>query len=339
MKLERKALRGAFLGITAASAVAMTAAITAAITAATTVATTTPARAAYPEQPIIFILPVSAGGATDVAARTYAPHLAACLAEDATIVVTNMPGGSSVIGISAVAASPADGITFGTLNMPNLVTTTITAERSYTVESFDFLGNVVGSTSAFSVAKGSEIQSLADLVEKARDGKVRVGIGTIGSDDHLAFLRFGRLAGVEFEFIPFGDEARARNALLGGNADVIGMSANAALGFKDEIQVLGAAAPDRLDYAPEIPTFREQGFDLVSGSMHVLGVPKGVPEDVLGKLRGCVDGLRDNETFIAEATERNLALKFLNAEETAEAIKAEDAELRAIWETNPWQPK
>jgi len=297
------------------------------------------ARAEFPEAPIIFILPVSAGGATDVGARTYAPHLATCLGNDATIVVTNMPGGSSVIGISAVAASPADGYTFGTLNMPNLVTTTITAERSYTVDSFDFLGNVVGSTSAFSVAKGSEIQTLADLVARAKESKIRVGIGTIGSDDHLAFLRFGRLAGVEFEFIPFGDEARARNALLGGNADLIGMSANAALEFKDEIHVLGAAAADRLAYAPDIPTFREQGFDLVSGSMHVLGVPKGVPEDVLAKLRGCVDGLRSDEAFLAEATERSLALKFLNAAEVAEAIKAEDAELRAIWETTPWQPK
>lgn len=302
-------------------------------------ASTSMTLAQYPEQPIIFILPVSAGGATDVAARTYAPHLAQCIGKNATIVVTNMPGGNSVVGISAVAASPKDGLTFGALNMPNLVTTTITAERSYTVDSFDFLGSVVGSTSAFSVATGSDIQTLADLVAKAKQGKVRVGVGTIGSDDHLAFLRFGRAAGISFDFIPFGDEARARNALLGGNADVIGMSANAALAFKDEIHVLGAAAEERLFYAPDIPTFKEQGYDLVSGSMHALGVPKGVPEDVLQILRDCVDSLETNETFLAEATERNLALKFLDAEELVSAIEAEDADLRAIWEDTPWQPQ
>ncbi len=316
MKFSRLALAGALLCASAGTAIAQ-----------------------YPEQPIIFILPVSAGGATDVAARTYAPHLARCLSDDATIVVTNMPGGNSVVGISAVAASPKDGLTFGALNMPNLVTTTITAERTYTVDSFDFLGNVVGSTSAFSVGSGSDIRTLGDLVAKAQNGKVRVGVGTIGSDDHLAFLRFGRLAGVSFDFIPFGDEARARNALLGGNADVIGMSANAALAFKDEIHVLGAAAAERLSYAPDIPTFKEQGFDLVSGSLHALGVPKGVPEEILQTLRACVDSLPTNEAFLDEAAERNLALNFLTAEELAATIEAENADLRAIWEETPWQPQ
>lgn len=296
--------------------------------------------AAYPERPIIFILPVSAGGATDVGARTYAPHIAQCLGDGSQIVVTNMPGGSSVVGISAVAASPADGYTFGTLNMPNLVTTTIVAERTYTPESFVFLGNVVGSTSAFSVQKGSDITSLKDIVDRVKGGgTVRVGVGTMGSDDHLAFLRFAKLAGIEMNYVPFGDEARARNALLGGNVDVIGMSATAALGFANEITVIGAASPERLSYAPDVPTFVEQGYDLVSGSMHALGMPAGVPDDIVAKMRGCVDSLATNDAFLKEAAERGVALKLMNADAVAAAIAEEATVLEAIWEETPWAAK
>lgn len=296
--------------------------------------TATAAFAAYPEKPVTLILPVSAGGATDVGARTYAPYIGKCLGGE--IVVSNMPGGSSVIGISAVAASEPDGYTFGTLNMPNLVTTTIAAERNYTIDSFVYLGNVVGSISAFSVQNGSEVDSLDALVEMAKSGPVRVGIGTIGSDDHLAFMRFARLAGIELDYIPFGDEARARNALLGGNADVIGMSATAALNFKDEITVIGAASAERASYAPDIPTFIEQGYDLISGSMHVLGMPKGTPDDVVEKMRACIAELPQNQEFLDEAAKRNVGLKFLSAEEVETAIRAEDTELRQIWAESPW---
>lgn len=293
--------------------------------------------AGYPERPIIFILPVSAGGATDVGARTYAPYLEQCLGNDANIVVTNMPGGNSVVGLSAVAASPADGYTFGTLNMPNLVATTIVAERSYTPDSFVFLGNVVGSTSAFSVRKGSDITSLTDIVDRVKaGGTVNVGVGTMGSDDHLAFLRFAKMAGIELSYVPFGDEARARNALLGSNVDVIGMSATAALAFADEITVIGAAAPERLSYAPDVPTFVEQGFDLISGSMHVLGMPKGVPDDIVATMRACVGGLATNEAFLKDAHDRNVALKLMTAEDAANAIAAEETDLKAIWAETPW---
>lgn len=291
--------------------------------------------AEYPDRPITLILPVSAGGATDVGARTYGPYLGKCLGGE--VVVSNMPGGSSVVGISEVAASAPDGYTMGTLNMPNLVTTTIAAERNYDVDSFVYLGNIVGSVSAFSVAVDSEIRSLDDFVQQAKEGNVRVGIGTIGSDDHLAFMRFARNAGIgEMNYIPFGDEARARNALLGNNADVIGMSATAALNFKDEIRVIGAASPERPDYAPDAPTFVEQGYDMVSGSMHVLGMPAGVPDDIVAKVRACVDEVAQNPEFRAEAKERNVGLKVMTAAEVEAAIRAEDAELRQIWEETPW---
>ncbi len=291
----------------------------------------------FPVRPISMILPVSAGGPTDIGARTYGPYIAKCLGPQANIAVVNMPGGNAVIALSEVAASEPDGYTFGSLNTPNLITSTIGETRPYDVDSFVYFGSIVGSTSAFAVAQDSDIESIDDLVERANNGNLLVGVGTIGSDDHLSFLRFARIADVDLNFIPFGDEAMARNALLGGNVDVIGMSATAALTYGEDLRLIGVGSAERLDYVPEVPTFTEAGYPLISGSIHALGAPAGLPDDIVTKMRQCVQDAASDPEFLAEAEQRSIALNVMTAEEVEGAISAEEADLQAIWEQTPWR--
>ena len=79
----------------------------------------------YPEKPIEVIVGYSAGGGTDVMARTAAPFIEKYLGDGASLVVKNMPGASGQIGVTEVANADPDGYTLGTFNLPGMMARTI----------------------------------------------------------------------------------------------------------------------------------------------------------------------------------------------------------------------
>ena len=238
-----------------------------------------PALADYPERPILFINPNSAGGGTDIGVRTWAPYLERCLGDGASLVIVARPGATGAIGISETARATNDGYTIGSLNMPQLVTNTIAKEMTYDIDSFDYIGNIVGVRSTINVRQDSELETLRDLVDYAKgvEEPINVGLGGLGADDHLAGLQLQQLLGEELNFIPFGDGASSRNALLGEQVDVAFMSNTEAAQFKGEIRPLAVASEARTPLFPDTPTFKEAGFNLVAGSDHVIGAPQGCP--------------------------------------------------------------
>lgn len=297
-----------------------------------------PAAAEFPDRPILFINPNSAGGGTDVGVRTWAPYFEKCLGDKASLVVVARPGATGAVGISELANSPADGYTIGSLNMPQLVTNVIAKKMTYTVDSFDYIGNIIGVRSTLDVRPDSPYKSLKDFVDavKASDKPVNVGLGGLGADDHLAGLQFQRMIGKEFNFIPFGDGAQSRNALLGGQVDIAFMSNTEAVGFKDQIRPLAVAAAVRTPLFPDVPTFKEQGFDLIAGSDHIIGAPKGIPADALTKMRDCVAKAAADPGFLADAEKRGQSLNIMDAAATEAFVRDQEKIFREIWAATPW---
>src|SRR5262249_49424884 len=157
---------------------------------------------------------------------TWQPFVEACLGNDASLVPVAMPGAASAVGIAELGKAQPDGYTIGVTNMPNLVTNHLSKPGLPSIDAFEYLGTIVGVRSTFNVRQGSPITSLDDAVAhiKATGGPINVGMGGIGADDHLVGLQFERLLGADFNFIPFGSGADARNALLGGQVEFSMMS-------------------------------------------------------------------------------------------------------------------
>lgn len=297
-----------------------------------------PAFAAYPDRPITFIVPFSAGGNADLGVRTTEPYLEACLG-GADIVVVNKPGAGGALGFAEIAAAPADGYTIGVINTPNFYSYPIVKETPWQVDSFDLLGSIVGSVVTINVRPESPIKSLQDLIEFAKksDRPVNVGVPGIGGGDHLAMLRFADAAGIDFTYIPFTDGPLVRNALLGGHIDIAIMSEVNAVSFDGEIVPLATARAERGELLPETPTFRESGVDLVSSSQHIFAAPAGLPDEVREKLSGCLDQIVKDPAFLADAKTRSVLLLPMNAEEIKAYVEEENAVYRKLWETTPWQ--
>jgi tripartite-type tricarboxylate transporter receptor subunit TctC len=301
----------------------------------------TPAFAEYPEKPITYILGYSPGGGSDVGVRTWAPYAATCLGNGASFTVVNMPGASGAIGTAAAEKAAPDGYTLANLNLPQFVTNTISKGAPSDVDKFDYLGTIVGVRSALAVKAGSEFKTLKEFVDYANktDEPINVGIGGIGADDHLAGLRFSGMIGENFNFIPFGDGASARAALLGGQVMISFMSNSEAALFKNEVQPLAIAGEKRSDLWPDVATFKEDGYDLIAGSDHLIGTPKGAPADVLTKLRDCIAKVAVDPAFLADAQKRGMALNVMDAAESEAYVRAAEKIYADVWAKTPWIAK
>ena len=237
-----------------------------------------PAMAEYPEQPVTFIIPYGPGGTSDVGARTWGPFMEKCLGQP--VIFVNKPGAGGELGFAELANAKPDGYTIGALNVPNFPTGAITKESPpYKLDSFAFLGNLYGSIVTINAKKDGKYKTLADVVAAAKAGQVNMGISNFGADDHIKMLAFMKAADAKFTFIPMTDAAASRNAVIGGHVDVSGNSMTEVAQFQNELQTLAIASPERRPELPDVPTFKEQGYEILGGSNHVLGAPAATPPE------------------------------------------------------------
>ena len=303
------------------------------------------ANAAYPEKPINLIVAYSPGGGTDLIARAIAPYLEKYLGGGARMVIVHRPGAGGEIGFAAIANAPADGYTIGFVNTPPLITVPI--ERSAQFggpQRFDLLGNVIDDPCNFSVHSDAPFRNLKELAEfaKANPGKVTVGSSGIGSDDHLVMLMFERAAGVKMTHVPFKGAADVRTALLSKQITVgainIGEAVQSIKGGAP-MRNIGQFAPARATVAPELPTAREQGYDIELSSLRGMAAPRGLPPEIRERLVKAVAAASADPEFQAKATSVFAPLRYLSPAEFDRVIREAEVGFRQLWKELPWGDK
>jgi tripartite-type tricarboxylate transporter receptor subunit TctC len=303
-----------------------------------------PAAAEYPDRPITMVVGFSPGGSTDQTARLLATFLQKELGGNTSVLVENRPGAGGENGFRALAEAKPDGYTIGFVNTPHVLTLPIERKTRFNWQSYDLLGNVVDDPANFSVPNDSDIKSLADLVAyaKAHPGEVTVGTTGIGSDDHLAMLAFQRIAGVEMTHIPYKGAADVRTALAGRHIMMGAMNIGEAMAAQaggTPIRNLGQMSLQRSEIAPDVPTFKEQGFDMVFNSLRGAGAPKGLPAPIRERLVTAVAKVAADPEFQAKMKASYTPMWFLPPDEYAATLKKSDDEFRALWKENPWVEK
>ena len=295
--------------------------------------------AEYPDKPIQVIVGYSAGGGTDVMARTVSPFLEKYLGSGASIVVKNRPGASGQIGVTEVANADPDGYTLGTFNLPGMMARTLDRKADYDADSFTYLANVVNDPNVIVTSKKGDLDTFDKLMAaaKADPGAITVGMSSLGGDDHFALVKLQNRTETEFTIVPFRGSAPARTALMGGHVAMGILNISEVAKFQEQINVLGVALAKRSEFAPEVPTFKEQGFELINGSMRGFVAPKGLPEDVEAKLLGAFRKLADDPEFLkamkatANPVEVVVGEDFKNL--TADLLDL----AKDVWEKTPWR--
>jgi len=292
--------------------------------------------ATYPERTISIIVGYSAGGSTDLMARFIAEGLEKELGQK--VVVINRPGAGGEIGFTDVAKAKPDGYTLGTVNLPGLINLTLMRPDTvqFSVDDFEKIANIVLDPSTITVNVDSPFQNLTDLIDYAKEHPKAVTIGNsgVGSSSDMETLYFNTIMDIETTAVPFEGDAGVRAALLGSHIMAAAIKISEADPYlaQGTMRILGVMADERLPKYPDIPTFKEQGVDIVSSSARGIAGPKGIPQDIIETLSKAIEKVVKSDFFVQKAADMNMPLYYLSPEEYKEFFKSQEVFAKKLLE-------
>ncbi len=269
-------------------------------------------------RPISLIVPYAPGGVTDTAGRMMAAALERELGT--SVQVINRAGAASQIGLGELARSRPDGYTLSYMVLPTVVTHYVETPRAppYTRESFQPIGNHHLSPQTIAVRADSPHRTLRDLVEAARARPETLSFSTSGqmAVPHVQVLMLEQITGSRFIAVHYTGGAPSVTALLAGHVDAFtGGTADSLPHLRSgAFRVLGVAAATRDPSMPEVPTHREQGFDVLAASATGIVAPAGTPLPVVQTLGSAMQRIIESPEHRRQLIEFSLIPAFMDPE-------------------------
>jgi tripartite-type tricarboxylate transporter receptor subunit TctC len=240
----------------------------------------------YPDRPIKIIVPYAPGGSTDIIARVLGQKMTENWNQQ--VIVETRPGAATVIGMTAAATAPADGYTL-VINGSNLATSpalhdTLPYDVLKSFAPISLIGHV---PVVFYVNPKFPPQNLKEMVAFGKDKPIPFGSAGIASMTHLVAETFKAEQGIGLmQHVVYRGGGPALNDVLAGNIPMTAATITQALPQWQSglVRALGVTATERHRSLPGVPTFREQGFDLVATEWYGLFTPTGTPKAIVLKL-------------------------------------------------------
>jgi tripartite-type tricarboxylate transporter receptor subunit TctC len=241
---------------------------------------------AYPAKPINYIISFNPGGESDITARLQQSHLEKILG--VSVNVTHKPGGGGAVAWSEFqrTARP-DGYTIIGVNIPHIIAQPIERkDAGYTTEGWEVIIWFHFTPNALIVQREGNIKTLDDFIKLAKEKPRAVTVAGSGSysANHLDALRLEKLAGIQTTYVPHTGTGPIVPALMGGHVTSTMNYSMVGVQYQDRMRTLAVATEERLDVLPDVPTFKELGYDIVGGAYRGVAVPKGTPPEIVKKL-------------------------------------------------------
>lgn len=263
---------------------------------------------AQSDMPLRVVFPFPAGGSGGALARLVADWLAAGLGHPA--IVDNRPGAGGRIGVQMVRNAAPNGTTL----LVSPIAPMAVYQHVYKSLGYDPLADFQPitqlATFEFGLAVGASVpaRTVAELVAwvKAHPEMANYGSPAPGTLPHFLGVWFGRSVGIDWRHIGYGATARPINDLVAGHIPIVFYSTNelVELHKAGRIRVLATSAGERSVFLPDVPTFREAGYDIEATGWFGLFAPDGMPDAIVDRL---------NRTIVA-------ALQLPNARETIRGL-------------------
>ena len=245
------------------------------------------AAADFPERPIDYVIPFDPGGESDVTARMQEPHLEEMLG--VSVNVSHQPGGGGAVAWSEFQGNAEpDGHEIIGINIPHIVGQPIQrADAGYETDGFEIVTWFHFTPNTLIVPADSPYETVDDLVAFAQENPQALTIGGSGtfSGNHLEVLRMEEVADIDVTYIPFTGTGPLPAAILGGHVGALMTNSMLGVQMEDEIRTLAVASEERVPALPDVPTFKELGYDIVGGTYRGIAVPEGTPQERIDTLR------------------------------------------------------
>ncbi|MEW6550328.1 MAG: tripartite tricarboxylate transporter substrate binding protein [Spirochaetota bacterium] len=294
----------------------------------------------YPKKPITAIVAFNPGGGTDVAARVILKFAEKYIGTQ--FVVENKPGAGGAVGFTAIAMAPKDGYTIGMINPPTVLLKPIQEGNlvKYSLSDFEPIANFVSDPGALVVPPDSPFKTMMDVVEaaKAKPNTIRMGYGGPGTSEALTLRNFENAFGIKVRKVPFEGTGPQLTALMGKNIDVMFTNASEIVSqYKAKtVRVVAVGAPKRIPMMPDVPTYKESGFDAIQLAMRGLAAPKGIDPKHLQVLSDAMVKVFNDPDFQKRADELSLPLDYMGPAEYKKLLQELDVFYRAEYAKNPW---
>jgi tripartite-type tricarboxylate transporter receptor subunit TctC len=275
----------------------------------------------YPTKPVTLTVNYGAGGGSDAIGRALARALEKILKQP--VPVENIAGGAGTRGVTAVVMSAPDGYQIGVAtNSPMTIAVHSVKGLPWGApDTYDIIGGIGIVYNAVCIQPDSPFKSLEEVVNfaKANPGKLKVA-SIAGGINQYTWDGFVKKANVNIRFVPYSGDADGVASFLGKNTELVNLTWP---GLKAQVDAgkarpLAIFASERISTHPDVPTFKELGYDVTTTSDYIVYAPKGLPAKTRSKLVDAVKHAVADPDFGKVLKAQNIIVKFTDGAKMTE---------------------
>ena len=283
------------------------------------IAVTASAQDSYPSKPITMVVPFPPGGVADIVGRPLAAQMEKTLKQP--IVVVNRTGAGGAVGMASVAKAAPDGYTI-LMGLSSIsifpVSDRINGKTpAYETKDFAPIALITADPTVLVVSADSPWKNLKEFVDsaKAYPSKINYSSSGVYGTLHVAMEIFANAAGIKLFHVPYQGGGPALTALLGGQVHALASGPAPAVGQikAGKMRALASWSTERLPLMPDVPTFKELGYDAEFYIWSGVFAPAAIPTPVLDRLRAAVREAATSPEFKGAMEKVQTPVSYLDA--------------------------
>lgn len=261
-----------------------------------------------------YVIPFGPGGESDISARIQQPFYKEKFGDD--MVISYKPGGGGAAGWATLNGLEGDGNTIMGINLPHIIIKPAQKDVGFKTDELNAFYMFHYTPDAIVVKADSPFKTLDDLINAASDNPGAVVMSGSGkaSANHLAQIKFDKLAGIKTTYVPFKGTGAAVAALLGDQ--VAAEWGYTTVGAKQgsAVRMLAVAMAERHPLFPDVPTFKELGYDMVGGAYRGLALPSSASAEVKQTWSDRIKEINNDPAFQKKMIDGGFALLDIDAD-------------------------
>jgi tripartite-type tricarboxylate transporter receptor subunit TctC len=289
------------------------------------------APAGYPTKPLTYMICFNPGGESDITARIQEQALKKYFGQE--VVITYKIGGGGSVCWSELTQSRPDGYTIAGHNLPHIVLQPLERGKAgYNTLDLKSIYIFESTPDLLVVREDSPYKTLKDFIEAAKKTPGAITAGGSGSNtaNDLGTSMLNKAAGIKLTYVPFTGSGAAVPALLGKHVTSLMTYSTMGVQYKGKFRALAIAAEERMSVLPDVPTFKELGYDVVEGAYRGVAAPPNTPDDIVQFLADIFEKVHKQPDVRKKMDENGFKTEFMGPAASLALIKKKMVEYEAL---------
>lgn len=286
----------------------------------------------YPNKRLTYMICFNPGGESDITARFQEQPLKKYFGQD--VIISYKIGGGGALGWSELVKSKPDGYTIAGHNLPHIILQPMEmGNAGYNTLELKNIYMFESTPNVLMVRNDSPFKTLKDFIDYAKKnppGVVTVGGSGTSSANDLGTAMLNKAAGIKLTYVPFGGTGSAVPALLGGHVTALMSYSPMVVQYKEQFRFLAMASEKRMEVIPDVPTFKELGYDIVEGAYRGVAAPPGTPDEIVKYLANAFDKVMKDPEVQKKMDQNGFKTEYMGPEESLALVKKKMVEYETI---------